>query len=330
MKKQNKTQTAIYYIETIDIKQLIDRHKELLSNQQSKLNTNILAAKYEFLIHLICQRHYSDRLGVITLNSKILQSTFQSAYNIMLDVLEKFEIISIHPYYEIGKVSRSINLLEPYKSQIKSKPPTDLLQYNKLNKLCSEALTGANTKRKENDIKEMAKDVPEASNILETYDKYLKLLRISNKEEFNNYIQSKYYYSNKQKEYYFNIANQYLKEYKSFYHKAVDDNNRIYSILTQTPRYIKNFLNIKYSIDIKNSHPLLFNYIIINKLNISFKLLNSFYTIIFNNNTDFISNINTINPNIYMLLKISVTLYVSMKNREMNLQRFRMMYGYIL
>jgi hypothetical protein len=291
MKKQNKTQTTIYYIETIDIKQLIDKHK-LLSNQQSKLNVNILTAKYEYLIHLICQRHYCDRFGVITLNSKILQKTFQSAYNIMLDVLEKFKIIYILPYYEVGRVCRSINLLDPYKSRIKLKQPTDLLQHNKFNKLCSDALTNANTKRKQNDIKSMVNEVSEPLSILETYDKYLKQLQITNKDEFNNYIQSKYYYSDKQEQYYNNIANQYLYHNKSFYHKAIDNNNRIYSILTSTPRYIKNFLNIKYSIDIKNSHPLLFNHLIINKLNISISLLNSFYKFIISINKSSLINNN--------------------------------------
>jgi len=314
MAKNNNTQTKVYYLETVDTNQLIEKHIKRSLGQQSKINTAILAAKYEFLIHLICRRHHNNRFGVISLNTRVLQKIFKTAYKTMLDVLSNLEIISIHAYYKPGETSRTINILDPYKNLIKEKQPEDLLQYNKLNKLCTDTLTDENEKRKENDTERIAKDVPEAVNILETYDKNLKLLRIADKAEFNNYIQSKYYYSNKQKKYYYNIANQYLKEYKSFYHKAVDDNNRIYSILTQTPRYIKNFLNIKYSIDISNSHPLLFNNIIINKLNIDFKLLNSFYEFIFSHNSSLTVNIN--NPNIYVIENICNSICVNKKQKN--------------
>ena len=60
----------------------------------------------------------------------------------------------------------------------------------------------------------------------------------------------------------------------------IDDSRRFYHVLTNTKRDIKQFLNIELSLDCKNSHPLLFNYFIYNKLNIpSFKFYNICYFI---------------------------------------------------
>jgi len=299
MRKQDKIHTTIYYIDTIDINLLVDKHKELLSIQQTKLNETILAAKYEFLIHIICMRYHNNKFGAINLNTKVLQKIFQTTYKTMLEVLINQHIIFINNYYQPGVTCRLITLYDSYINHIKKKQPENLLEYNKLDKICTDTLTSENKKRKDNDIVRIAEETPEASNLLDTYDKYLKNLRITDKEEFNNYLQSKCFHSDKQKEYYDYIANQYINGYKTFNHKAIDDNNRIYSILTLTPRYIKNFLNIKYSIDIKNSHPLLFNYFIINNFNISISLLNSFYKYISSLDKSIFNKINiTHNTNI--------------------------------
>ena len=50
---------------------------------------------------------------------------------------------------------------------------------------------------------------------------------------------------------------------------SIDDNNRIYHYMTNLPRDLKCFFNIKYQCDIRNSHPLLFNLFLIDKYNIS-------------------------------------------------------------
>ena len=50
---------------------------------------------------------------------------------------------------------------------------------------------------------------------------------------------------------------------------TIDKNNRIYHYMTNLPRDLKCFFNIKYQCDISNSHPLLFNLFLIDKYNIS-------------------------------------------------------------
>jgi hypothetical protein len=281
----NKKAISVYYIEGVDIDHLINTHINLLKEEgdKSNLNLSILTAKYEFLIHLICRRHLNDKHGAVTLNTKVLQTTFKTTYKMMLDVLTECKIISIHPYYKPGETSRTITLLKPHNELIKEKKPADLLQFNKLNKLSVDTLTDENKERKQSDIKKLEAKNPDISTILEIYNRNLKLLRIVDKAELENYISEKYYISQRQKDYYLNIQEQYINNHKSFEYKSIDNNNRIYSILTETPRYIKNFLNIKFSIDIKNSHPLLFNYFIINKLNINLSLLNSLYRYVSSN-----------------------------------------------
>ena len=60
---------------------------------------------------------------------------------------------------------------------------------------------------------------------------------------------------------------------------SIDDNKRIYSIATSTPRLLKPFLNIKYSLDVHNSHPLLFNSILMSYYNIPTSLMDKIYPI---------------------------------------------------
>lgn len=60
--------------------------------------------------------------------------------------------------------------------------------------------------------------------------------------------------------YYELLCRSTLKEKMSIY--SVDKNKRIYSHLTNLPKIIRPFLNLKYSMDISNSHPLLFNIVL--------------------------------------------------------------------
>ena len=78
----------------------------------------------------------------------------------------------------------------------------------------------------------------------------------------------------KSQHYHLNILKEYQeKRYGIKVPNEVD--NRIYHILTRTPREFKNFLNIKYQIDISNSHPLLLNALIYEKYGIRQNLLKS-------------------------------------------------------
>lgn len=103
----------------------------------------------------------------------------------------------------------------------------------------------------------------------------MKILKLSHREEAEDYRNRHHFISLKSKEYFTYIINEYDKG--NFNILSIDSNLRIYSILTQSPRIFKNFLNIKFSIDIHNSHPLLFNKLIIERYNINDNILHILY-----------------------------------------------------
>ncbi len=101
------------------------------------------------------------------------------------------------------------------------------------------------------------------------------MLKLVHRDEAEDYKDRHHFISLKSKEYFTYILNEYSKE--NFNILSVDKNLRTYSILTQSPRIFKNFLNIKFSIDIHNSHPLLFNKLIIERYNINDNILHILY-----------------------------------------------------
>ena len=54
---------------------------------------------------------------------------------------------------------------------------------------------------------------------------------------------------------------------------SVDSNGRIYHYLTNLPKSLKKFFNIRWQLDIANSHPLLFSYFLIKEYNISKEII---------------------------------------------------------
>ena len=127
----------------------------------------------------------------------------------------------------------------------------------------------------------------------ELYDNFIKslnLLHLTHETEAKDYLNRHKFMSAKSKEYFSYILEEYKK--KDFKILSVDRNLRIYSILTQSPRIFKNFTNIKFTCDIHNSHPLLFNKIIIDKYNIDNNILHILY-----------NNINNIDNSLYSVGK---------------------------
>jgi hypothetical protein len=121
----------------------------------------------------------------------------------------------------------------------------------------------------------------------------LSQLKLVDKEEANEYVNTRSYQSKKQELYYKNILNEYIdKDRGSFKIINIDKNNRIYSILTKTPKYLKQFINLKYSLDISNSHPLLFNYYLFLKYNLNYNQFNFLNELIFNIKISIKSNLN--------------------------------------
>ena len=63
---------------------------------------------------------------------------------------------------------------------------------------------------------------------------------------------------------------------------CTDNNGRIYHFFTNLPKGLKSLFNLKFSVDISNSHPLILSYYLISKYSISYSLLSILYNIKYN------------------------------------------------
>ncbi len=295
-----KKSEVFYYLDGVDINSIINAHIEYLQEKgkTTKINQQILYTKYEFLIHIICKRTSSSKNGKTTLNAEILKGVLDMVYIDMLHVLDREKIIDTNWGYDILVKSREYELYDNYKPLIKQALTSNLKILKYIFKM--EQLLG--DKNEVRVKKDKAKITHDGDKLYDSYSKNLKKLRISNVNELDEYINQKVYMSINQQNYYKSIYNHYLHDYNKFKITSIDDNFRIYSILTSTPRYFKNFINIKYSIDIKNSHPLLFNYYIIKYYKINFNIISKFYNHILHDNN--ISHYNAV-ENISKSLNIS-------------------------
>lgn len=294
-----KSERVLYYLDNIDIDNIVASHIAYLKEKDkpSNINKDILSIKYQFLLHIICLRTSSSKRGIATLNASVLKSLFDLVYKDMLHVLCNVGVIDTNWQYEMLKKAREFELCETYKSAILTKSTNHLKLLAYMSDMDS-LLDNNHEKRKP---KEESKLIENSEWIYDVYNANLRKLRISNEAELDEYINQRDYLSINQSNYYKSIYNYYLYDYDKFRITSIDNNKRIYSILTSTPRYIKNFINILFSIDISNSHPLLFNYYLIKYYKLDISLLHKYYKYIFNINTNHFYDVD----NIYNVLNIN-------------------------
>jgi len=80
-------------------------------------------------------------------------------------------------------------------------------------------------------------------------------------EQIEDDPQKEEMFDHKTKKVYFDFIRRSLQEKKKQIYK-IDDSGRFYHVLTSLKRELKTYINIKHSIDVSNSHPVLFNYIL--------------------------------------------------------------------
>lgn len=287
----------IYTFKDISTDAIIEKHIELLKNQNqpqrtitnfdkvtcdssfvAKIETvegankslprkQILYKKYAFLIHRLIQRCKSNKEGNFTrFNSKILQTVLGHVYIDMLNTLEVLGIIKVSSSY-IPSIQARLIELNP------NLPTVSEMKYSSYIEEYSDKMQQELKKYEQIQIQKIKSEM--GDNLYDNFTKSLRLLKLTHREEAEDYRDRHHFISLKSKEYFTYILNEYNKG--NFNILSVDGNLRIYSILTQSPRIFKNFLNIKYSIDIHNSHPLLFNKLIIERYNINDNILHILY-----------------------------------------------------
>lgn len=302
----------LYKIVDLDLNQVLERHIELLNPapQQELVNwydipttkdqkfvpiykniekrkkkmtppprRSILYDKYRFLLHTIITRCYNSEKGVTTLNSAILKSVLGSCYKDMLTTLIDMKIIDVTNYYQPGESARKLSLCPNIQTTYEEVYINTIDKYFK--KISLELGKYEYEQKKQH-------KTTLGNKFYHNYSNSLKLLSMPYTKEAQYLIDNKEFQSENSKKYYQQILNKYIEG--DFSISSVDNNKRIYSILTSTPKELKNFLNIKFQIDVKNSHPLLFNHYIIRYYNINKNILNLIYNIN-NNELDYSHNV---------------------------------------
>ena len=277
-KSINEMMIAILLDEHLSIDNIIDRHIELVTNPiervvDMKIENNvpifktevireakpaprraILYSKYIYLLHTIIMRCRADKYHFTKLSYTTMIEVLGKHYTDMLRTLEDMGIIGLTTAYEVGKFGRSI-LLRNWNIGFTVTKNKKVIEYaQKVAELVGEHM--------EDCLKDYGDD-----EFIRNYQESLALLQLPQKRESLNYINNKKFLNNKSKEYYLGKIESFKYDNKMIH--SIDDNNRIYHYMTNIPRDLKCFFNIKYQCDISNSHPLLFNLFLIDKYNIS-------------------------------------------------------------
>lgn len=228
-----------------------------------KLHTR---AHFISIIHQLYIRQLDSEIGEIVLNSTILQK-INRHYNYMLEVICK-ELNIYKSRESVGEFARNVYYMN-YSIKFKYIECINKIVLYDLKKVSREF---QHIHRIEID---KAKKLT-SPQFIKNYNKSLRYFKIKNIEAAKRFIENNKNIKNinkiKSKYYYENILNKISKNQFKEIDRA-DSNGRIYHIVTRLPKTIRQFSNIKYIIDTKNSHPLLFNYYILeyffNKNNIN-------------------------------------------------------------
>lgn len=224
----------------------------------------VLYHKYLFLLHIIISKCRESKNNKIHLEYKILTDILGDGYGDMLYNLKELRIINMTTTYTIGVASRIISLIN-WKFDIRVSKNLKVISY---------------IKKYEDKVsqfsKEFAKEV-ENNPFLQKYNESLSYFELINIEKAIEYINSQI----KQPSHSYHF---YLTRIENFNKKnlkiiSIDNNDRIYHYFTNLPKSLKQFFNIKYQLDISNSHPLLFSKYLIYYYSINKSILNNLYNI---------------------------------------------------
>lgn len=281
--------TKIYSIEGIDYEAVITKYRELCEQGETELipesisvfdNTKTeyiitrkprkplnddtkIKNKTIYLVHTIAYRQSTNREEGVegaSIQYEVLQKVIGQDVYELLKALEGLGYIERSYIYIVGKSSR---------------------HYKVIGEITSAECSNYTIKKYIDKTKELLKeDIVErmttphfkalyGEKFAETYIKNLNKFKIKDKKGLDSYIDEQLASTPSKESYYNFIRESFNSNFKIY---SIDSNNRIYHLLTSLERELKEFLNIRYSIDCKNSHPVLFNYFIFNSKGISIEL----------------------------------------------------------
>lgn len=239
----------------------------------------ILAHKYIFLLHEIITLCRASRGNSIQLNYKDHVEVLGKVYGDMLHNLDIMGIISVSNEFEIGKKSRKISLLDwniGFKDNIDNKIVRGY--FFELGKLV---------------IKKEKKKIAFICDVLgkdfvQRYNENLSQIELVKKEDAIAYIEGREFDSPSSEQFYRYCIEDFNECRKNI--TSIDDRGRIYHFLTNCPRLLRMFYNLRCDVDISNSQPLLFCNFLIKNYNINYYLIefirNIDNNLLINNNED--------------------------------------------
>ena len=313
----------IYTIEGIDFDAVIAKYRQLCEEGEKEIDANSISVygnvepKYTqvrkprkplnddtrilnkaiYLVHTIAYRQATNREENVegaSIQYAILQRTIGEDVYELLRSLQQLGYIEIDGKYIVGTSSK---------------------HYKVLDNITTTHCSNHTIKKYINKTKELLKDAvlkrmttPEfraeyGDFFAETYIKNLNKFKIKDENGFNKYINEQIALQPTKESYYNFIKESFKSDLKIY---SIDGNSRIYHLLTSLERELKQFINIRFSLDCKNSHPLLFNYFIFNAKGISIELSYLISSILFNIDYSFIYSISNNHYDIEKLCNILI------------------------
>ena len=289
----------LYTIEGVDYDTIINKYRELCEQGEKEIDINTISVygsvepeyfqvrkprkplndetkilnKVKYLIHTISYRQLTNRENTdgAYLQYAVLQSVIGKDVYEILKALKELGYIHINYQYTVGKHSMVYKVVGNITS-------TECGNYTikKYIEKTKQLLKDALLERLNSE--HFKKEYGESFG--NTYIKTLNLFKIEDLYGFNNYIKNEIKLNPNKESYYNFIKESFNSDLKIY---RIDGNNRIYHLLTSLERELKEFINIRYSIDCKNSHPVLFNYFIYSykgiDINTSYLISSTLYSI---------------------------------------------------
>lgn len=207
-----------------------------------------IVEKCIYLQDAIIRRNNANESNYFSLNSTILQSVLGHDYKRMLQVLFDMHCIRVGKDYCEGKHSKNFALCVTDFEKITST--------NRTIKDYKEKTKAEFDKMKALTLKEVSSRYGDS--FTDNYLKSLRKVHIKDEVGFNDYISNKIK-ENLQSSPYYDYVRKSLNDREKTIDK-IDASGRVYHCLTNLERELKGYLNIDFTLDCRNSHPLLFNY----------------------------------------------------------------------
>lgn len=248
--RKARERVVLAYLKEFKVEDIYEQHINSFCIGKRKVSRSVLIPKYQYLIHVIITRcKWSDK-GHCHLNARFYRDKiFHDHFNEMLLNLSYMGIIHIGTY-SVGEYSTAISLMKwdlGYMTSYHKK----IIKWSK--------------------IKPNVNKVDETP-FTKKYMQSLSCLRLTREDDAMELIERTCH--DKQSHCY-QYRKACIKEFNPNELRIykIDKQNRIYHFLTSLPKELKEFFNIKFELDIANSHPLLINYYLIKKYNISLKVI---------------------------------------------------------